>query len=82
MNIILSRTAQKSLSAIPAKQHDRIIDAIQGLCSIPPKGDIKKMQGKSYEYRLRVGNYRVIYSLENDNNIEILDIGTRGDVYK
>ena len=81
MNIILSKTAQKALSAVPQKQHDRIIAAIQGLLSVPPKGDIKKMQGKSDEYRLRVGNYRVIYSCES-NDIDILDIGIRGDVYK
>lgn len=48
------------------------------------KYDIKQMQGVTAEtYRLRLGKYRAIYRLYNDVLvIFILDIGSRGDIYK
>ena len=48
------------------------------------KYDIKQMQGVNAEtYRLRIGKYRAIYRLYNDILvIFILDIGSRGDIYK
>ena len=48
------------------------------------KYDIKQMQGVSAEtYRLRLGKYRAIYRLYNDVLvIFVLDIGSRGDIYK
>ena len=48
------------------------------------KYDIKQMQGVSAEtYRLRLGKYRAIYRLYNDVLvIFVLEIGSRGDIYK
>ena len=59
--------------------------AIQGLCQLPPKVDLKKMGGVQGKYRLRVGMYRVIFSYGKDGEIIIIlieEIGPRGDVYK
>jgi mRNA interferase RelE/StbE len=64
----------------------RIHASILGLTETPPKGDIKTMQGFSDgRYRLRVGQYRIIYRYGQELEIEILfimDIGPRGDIYK
>ena len=48
------------------------------------KYDIKQMKGKVEEtYRIRVGKYRAIYKLFNDILvIYVLDINSRGDIYK
>ena len=46
-----------------------------------PFGDIKKLKGYQNEYRLRVGNLRVLFSLENDI-ITIKDVLPRGQAYK
>ena len=48
-----------------------------------PQGDIKRLQGEKYPplYRLRVGKFRIIYHIENEEII-IAKIDTRGDVYK
>jgi len=56
------------------------MEAIEGL---PDKGDIKRLKGQTAKnaYRLRVGRYRIIYVWERDR-IKILDIDTRGDIYK
>ncbi|WP_182537260.1 type II toxin-antitoxin system RelE family toxin [Fontibacillus panacisegetis] len=48
-----------------------------------PDLDIKKMKGTSEEFRLRVGSYRIVYTIEDIRLlIHVLKIGSRGDVYK
>ena len=57
----------------------RLYSAIEQL----PLGDVKRLQGSKNPilYRLRVGNYRVVFST-NIDSITVLRIDTRGDVYK
>jgi mRNA-degrading endonuclease RelE of RelBE toxin-antitoxin system len=80
MNIFFSKTSLKYLSKLENQVRTNIIEAIEGL---PNKGDIRKMKGQSIQniYRLRVGKYRVLYIQEEDA-VKILDIDTRGDIYK
>lgn len=50
---------------------------------LPNAGDIKPLEGHINEYRLRIGSFRVIYSIDhNVLIIRILDIVNRGDIYK
>lgn len=61
-------------------QRERLLRAIQGL---PDNGDIKPMSGHENLYRLRVGTFRVLYTIIGDLLIvRVLNIGNRGDVYK
>lgn len=47
------------------------------------KYDIKKLSGQIDFYRLRLGKYRAIYTIVNDELIIlVVDIGSRGDIYK
>jgi len=80
MNISYSKTSLKYLQVLNKKTRKRIFSAIEKL---PDKGDIKKMKGQKLKniYRLRIGNYRIIFIMEK-GWIKILDIDTRGDVYK
>jgi mRNA interferase RelE/StbE len=73
------KNAYKTLAVYDTDTRKRIIEAINGI----PQGDIKKLQGEKYSplYRLRVGKYRIIYFIEQDE-ILIVTIDTRGDVYK
>lgn len=66
----------------PTKQ--RIKQGILGLIKQPPEGDIKALQGFSdSRRRLRIGKYRVIYRYaENREAVYIMDIDSRGDIYK
>ena len=78
--IVIEKPALKFLQKQPKAQQERILRAIQGL---PDIGDIKPMSGHENLYRLRVGSYRVIYTVEGDLLIvRVLTIGNRGDVYK
>ncbi len=80
MDVVFAKPSRKLLARSENKARTAIVEAIEGL---PGKGDIRMLRGQSIKktYRLRVGRYRVIYIWERDK-IKILDIDTRGDVYK
>lgn len=74
------RKALKFLSRCGEKERGRLVEAIGEL---PAKGDIRRLRGQVVKnmYRLRVGSHRVVFVREGDE-IKILKIDTRGDVYK
>ena len=76
MQIRYSRQAEKFLKKQPADEARRIRNAIDDL----PAGDVKRLKG-STSFRLRVGNYRVIFD-KNGNVIYISKIDSHGQVYK
>lgn len=78
--IVIDKPALKFLHKQSKEQQERILKAVQKL---PDIGDIKPMAGHMNLYRLRVGDFRILYTVENDVLIvRILNIGNRGDVYK
>lgn len=86
LEIRYDKAAVKYLQGLPKKLRDSIRSAIAALTEQPPKGDIKPMQGyKDGRHRLRVGKYRVIYRYSQNGELDILivmEIGSRGDIYK
>jgi mRNA interferase RelE/StbE len=80
LNVLFAKPSRKFLARCGKKTGAAIIGAIEGL---PDNGDIKKLKGQLVKntYRLRVGRYRVIYVREDDQ-VRILDIDARGDIYK
>ncbi|OAB41918.1 type II toxin-antitoxin system RelE family toxin [Paenibacillus antarcticus] len=80
-----SSEAEKSLRKIDRTIARRIFIALEQLCNDPfDNPNTKKMKGKEGNiYRLRVGNYRIIYEvLNNELIIFVVRIGPRGDIYK
>lgn len=78
--IVIDKPALKFLQKQNKNKQERILNAIREL---PDVGDIKPMSGHSNLYRLRVGSFRIIYTIESDMLIvRVLNIGNRGDVYK
>lgn len=75
--ISYSKKAIKFLKRQDVPSQKRLITAISRL---PLEGDIKKLQGID-GYRLRVGNFRVLFNV-NGIIIDIIDIGNRGQIYK
>lgn len=86
MEIRYSKAAVKAINAMDKPTKNRIRAGIEGLTHKPPLGDIKAMQGyNDGRQRLRVGKYRIIYKYGLEMELEILhimDIGSRGDIYK
>lgn len=80
--IRFTRSAQKELKKLDSKQQIRLLEAIQTLGKYPKKGDVRPMVG-STAWRLRVGNYRVIYDIkDHEVTVLILKVGHRKDVYR
>ena len=77
MQIEYSKQAVKYINSADKPTKKRLKEAIEKI----PLGDIKKLQGIENGYRLRVGDLRVLFSLENDI-VYIDNILPRGQVYK
>ena len=77
MEIKYSKPAVKSIKELNSHYKQRIKTAIEKI----PDGDIKKLQGYKNIYRLRVGDYRIIYKTTY-NGIYVEDILPRGSAYK
>lgn len=76
------KKAIKALSIINEPFYSNIIQAIDDLVENPKPFGYKKLKGR-VGYRIRVGNYRVIYEIFNNNLIiEIVNVGSRGGIYQ
>jgi mRNA interferase RelE/StbE len=76
--------ALKRLQKIHPRDQKKIIKKIEILCkdTFNPQLDIRKLAGTTQSYRLRVGNLRIIYEIDtNNNNIYIWEIDYRGNIY-
>ena len=77
MKLTILKDARKFIRRLPQKHQQRIVTAIFAL----PKGDVAPLEGEKSAYRLRVGDWRVVYQVIGDEII-IRKVGNRGDVYK
>lgn len=83
--LTFSDTALKSLKRIPKSDVERIITAIEELAKDPDnKTNVKRLTNHSEAiYRLRVGNYRVLYDRHDPIRIiAVIAIGHRKDIYE
>ncbi len=83
-DIEFTKQALKDLQRVPKNYAVLILKKIKQL-SIKPYDkalDVKKLQGIDNAYRLRIGDYRVIYEIENKKLlINVVKIQSRGSVY-
>jgi mRNA interferase RelE/StbE len=81
-SIFLKASAGKELESIPKKDLKRILDRIASLAKIPRPPDSEKLSGQE-RYRIRQGNYRIIYSIDNEVlTVWVVKIGHRREVYR
>lgn len=79
--ILIEKNAQKQLEKIPEPDYSRVKVAILDLAGNPRPRGCKKLKGRE-GYRIRQGNYRIIYEV-HDNTLTVLVLvaGHRKDVY-
>lgn len=76
------RRAQKALARMPKREYERVREAIGALADNPRPHGCKKLTGRN-GWRIRVGQYRVIYEVEEVARVvTVLDVGHRRDVYQ
>ena len=79
MKIAIRKAADRTLRRIPRNERDRVIAAIRAHAETGA-GDVVKLQGRD-GYRLRVGNWRVIFDIDGDTMV-VIDAGARGGIYR
>lgn len=81
--ILLPKPVEKQLDRLPVEVRDRLVQRISTLAEEPrPRGSVK-LKGKSEEYRIRVGAYRVRCEVRDDEaTVLLLYCKHRKDVYR
>ena len=77
MRLQVTKSAEKAIKKLDKDTRGRIIAGIKNL----PFGDIKKLKGYEMSYRLRIGDYRVLYTFDG-YTIIVTDVLPRGEAYK
>jgi mRNA interferase RelE/StbE len=80
----IAKTVEKDLRKIPVNMHDVFFTEIENLTINPfPQSKYKKLKGTENSYRLRVGNYRILYEVDSFVMLlTIYRIRHRKDSYK
>lgn len=81
-SIFFKDSVRKDLNSIPTYDLERIIDKIESLAENPRPVGCEKLSGQE-KYRLRQGNYRIIYSIQDTElTIWVIKVGHRREVYR
>jgi mRNA interferase RelE/StbE len=81
--VIISRSVQKHLNDLPPELRERIAEKIQRLAEDPRPDGVVKLKGMDDEYRIRVGDYRVRYEIDDAKGlIQVLQCKHRKDIYR
>jgi len=81
--IEFSRSAEKQLKKLPRGDQQRIVEAVLALADETVPRGARKLAGYDDVFRIRVGRYRILYSVSSGTLVIIvLKIGHRQDVYR
>jgi mRNA interferase RelE/StbE len=81
--LLWKRSATKELQAFEGVVKQRILSAVESLAEDPLPHGVRKLKGSRYTYRIRVGEYRAVYSIDSDRKVvTVLAVRHRSDAYK
>ena len=80
----IKESAAKELESLGTKKdRERIVARISALATDPRPNGSEKLEGEENKYRVRQGNYRIVYAIDDRNRFVIITkIGDRKDVYR
>jgi len=82
-SVIVTKKARKELNTIQEQHYDALRDAINGLAVQPRPIGCKKLIGTNNQYRIRVGVYRILYTIQdNVLTVTIIKVAHRKNVYR
>jgi len=81
--VVVPRPVQKQLDRLPDRVHEQVIQRLMVLKENPrPRGCVK-LKGRETEYRIRIGDYRIRYEVDDGGSIVLLlHCGHRKDAYR
>jgi mRNA interferase RelE/StbE len=78
----ISHTAHRQITRLPAQTQERVDKAIARLADNPRLPGVKKLTARE-GYRVRVGDYRILYKIDDDARLVIIyRVMARGDIYR
>ena len=81
--LIIKPSAEKALDRLPRVTRGRLLAALQELRDEPRPSGAIKLTGEEQTYRIRVGDYRIVYDIHDDTLVVlVLRVGHRKDVYR
>lgn len=81
--IVIKKSAAKRIATLPKAIKESVFSNIFELSDEPRPSGCKKLKGEDNAWRIRVGDYRIIYSIFDDRLIiEVIRVSHRKDVYK
>jgi mRNA interferase RelE/StbE len=82
-HVVLTASAEKELKRLSSQLIARIISRPENLASNPRPPGCKKLKGGDREWRIRVGDYRAVYTVDDTNSlVEVTRIRHRSEVYE
>ena len=81
--IEVKESAMREIAAMPKRDRRRAVRAIAALADEPRPQGVRKLTGIKDAYRLRVGDYRIIYQIADDVlTVFVVRVGNRKDIYR
>ena len=81
--VYLEQAAEKGLKRLSAEDFKRVISHIKGLAEIPRPAGCRKITGSERDWRIRVGDYRIIYEIDDKAKaVRVMRVRHRREVYK
>jgi mRNA interferase RelE/StbE len=81
--VSIKPAAQRQFKKLPLDVQENLIAIIENLAEEPRPAGCKKLKGRKNQYRVRSGDYRIIYSVEDASLVvEVIKLGHRRDVYE
>ena len=81
--LLWKRSAEKELRKLPHEAIVRLVSLAESLAENPFPPGVRKLAGTEHTYRVRAGDYRLVYSIEESRLvIEVIRVGHRKEVYR
>jgi len=81
--VYLERAAERDLRHLSSEEFHRVIPRIKALSENPRPSGCRKITGSKNDWRIRIGDYRVIYEIDEDAKVvRIMRVRHRREVYR
>ncbi len=81
--VYVEKSAQKDLKKIPLEELQKILEEIKKLSLNPRPAGCRKLTGSKNDWRIRIGNYRVVYEInDREKSIKVMIVRHRRNVYQ